>query len=128
MKRILWMLCFAPFLMATTCDPEEDHYPDSNPCTMEARAGLNVTVSLNGEPATNSDGISITARDGNYIEDLLPVSPTNPVFTGLYERQGNFIVTVRKTGYQDYVSNVITITGDRCHVMTRDLSVNLIPL
>jgi hypothetical protein len=94
--------------MANHCD-NDDRYDNDYPCTMEARAALNVNVTLNGNSAITTDGITVTARDGNYIEDLLPVIPDTPTFSGAYERAGNYIVTVRKAGYQDYVSNNISV-------------------
>jgi hypothetical protein len=125
MKKLLILLCLAPLLMANHCD-DDDRY-DDHPCTMEARAGLNVNVTLNGSSAVTNDGISVTAREGNYIEDLLPVYPDTPTFTGAYERAGNYIITVRKEGYVEYVSNNISVARDRCHVIPRQLTVNLVP-
>ena len=126
MRKLLLLLCFAPLLMANHCD-NDDRYDNDYPCTMEARAALNVNVTLNGNSAITTDGITVTARDGNYIEDLLPVIPDTPTFSGAYERAGNYIVTVRKAGYQDYVSNNISVARDRSHVIPRQLTVNLIP-
>jgi hypothetical protein len=126
MKKLLLLLCLAPLLMANHCE-DDDRYYDDYPCTAEARAALNVNVTLNGSSAITAEGISVTARDGNYIEDLLPVIPDTPTFSGAYERTGNYIITVRKAGYQDYVSNNISVARDRCHVIPRQLTVNLIP-
>lgn len=126
MKKLLLLLCLAPLLMANHCE-DDDRYYDDYPCTAEARAALNVNVTLNGSSAITAEGISVTARDGNYIEDLLPVIPDTPTFSGAYERAGNYIITVRKAGYQDYVSNNIGVARDRCHVIPRQLTVNLIP-
>ena len=124
MRKIILLLCFVPLLMAMTCD---DDYNNDIPCTEEARAGLNVSVSLNGDSGVTAEGITVTARDGNYIEDLTPVIPDTPQFAGAYERRGNYIVTVAKEGYQTYVSEYITVAHDRCHVIPKQLSVNLIP-
>lgn len=126
MKKIAMLLFLAPLLMATTCN-DDDHYRNY-PCTLEARAGLNVTVSLNGNPDITADGIAVTARDGNYIEDLFPNIPDTPNFSGAYERPGNYIVTVSKQGYQTYTSSVVRVEADRCHVIPEQLSVNLVPL
>jgi len=126
MKKLLILLCFAPLLMANHCE-DDDRYYNDYPCTAEARAGLNVNVTLNGSSTITNEGISVTARDGNYIEDLLPVIPDTPTFTGAYERPGTYIITVRKDGYVDYVSNSIVVSPDRCHVIPRQLTVNLVP-
>lgn len=124
MKKIIVLLCFVPMLMAHTC---EDDYFDDYPCTAEARAGLNVSVSLNGDSNSNYDGVSVTARDGNYIADLLQAIPNSPQFSGVYERAGTYTVTVSKEGFQTYTSNPITVTSDRCHVIPRQLDVELTP-
>lgn len=119
------LFCFAPLLMSSTCDDDDhDHH---HPCTEEARAALNVTVTLNGNSNINTDGISVTARDGSYTEDLLPVIPETPTFSGAWERPGNYIITVTKPGYQQYVSNTIAVSRDECHVIPRQLTVDLIP-
>ena len=122
MKKILLLLCFVPMLMANTC---EDDYYDDYPCTAEARAGINVTVSLNGDLYANFEGVSVTAREGNYISDLFQAMQSSPQFSGVYERAGTYIVTVSKDGYQTYISNPITVTRDPCHVIPRQLAINL---
>lgn len=124
MRKILLLFCLAPLLMAHTC--EEDYY-DDYPCTVEARAGLNVSVSLGGNANVTFEGITVTARDGNFIEDLMPIFPDTPQFSGVYERAGSYVVTVSKEGYQTYVSDIITVNRDRCHVIPQQLSVDLIP-
>jgi hypothetical protein len=126
MRKIIMLFCFAPILMSHTCE-DDDHYRYGHPCTDEARAGLNVAVTLDGSSNITSDGISVTARDGNYIEDLLVNIPDTPVFSGAYERVGDYTVTVSKQGYQTYVSNTIAVTHDECHVIPRQLTVNLTP-
>lgn len=124
MKKLLILLVLAPLLMANHCENDRNDF--DNPCTTEARAGLNVNVTLDGSAEITNDGISVTARDGNYIEDLLPVYPDTPTFTGAYERPGNYIITVSKDGYQDYVSNTIGVAQDRCHVIPKQLTVDLV--
>jgi hypothetical protein len=100
--------------MANHCD-NDDRYDNDYPCTMEARAALNVNVTLNGNSAITTDGITVTARD-NYIEDLLPVIPDTPTFSGAYERAGNYIVTVRKAVTR-IMSPTTLVWRDRCHVI-----------
>lgn len=126
MRKLLFILFFVPLLMSHTCE-DDDHRYRHRPCTTEARAGLNVAVTLNGNSNITSDGISVTARDGNYIEDLIPNIPDTPVFSGAWERQGHYIITVTKSGYQTYVSNIVTVSHDECHVIPRQLTVDLVP-
>lgn len=126
MRKIIMLFCFAPLLMSSTCE-DDDHSDHHYPCTEEARAGLSVSVTLNGTANVSADGISVTAKDGSYIEDLLPNVPGTPVFSGAYERIGTYTITVTKQGYQTYVSNNITVLRDECHVIPRQLTVNLVP-
>lgn len=128
MRKILMLLCLSSLLMSHTCN-DDDHYyyHDRYPCTEEARAGLNVMVSLNGNPNVSPQGITVTARDGNYIEDLHPYAPGFAHFSGAYERTGNYIITVSKENYETFVSNPIRVERDECHVIPKQISVNLIP-
>lgn len=112
-----------PFLLATTCDEDDDIY-----CTQEAKAGLNVTVK---DAATNeilSEGVTVVAQDGNYTETLEAFTgDATTVFIGAWERQGTYIVTVSKQGYQTFTSSAIQVTADECHVIPQLLNVALQP-
>ena len=97
------------------------------PCTQEARAGLNITVK---DAVTNQilgTGITVTAKDGNYTETLEFFNADNPVFSGAWERQGTYMVTVSGIGYTTFVSETILVTADECHVITQQLQVALQP-
>jgi hypothetical protein len=48
------------------------------------------------------------------------------VFSGAWERSGNYIITVSKPGYQTYTSSVITVTSDVCHVIPQQIEVVLV--
>lgn len=119
MKKIILLLMCMPLLMASTCDNEDDQIY----CTLEAKAGLNVTV-LNSQ--TNQpliDGVTVQATDGFYQEFLI-LGRENSFF-GAEERPGTYIITVTKEGYQTYTSSPIVVTADVCHVIPQSLTVNL---
>jgi len=126
MRKIFILLFFAPLLMATTCD-DDDRYHPGYPCTEIAVAGLNVTVTLDGNANITSDGITVTARSGNYIEDLVPDFSGAPMFSGAIERTGSYIITANKQGYETFVSQPVNVSSDRCHVIPQQLTVNLLP-
>lgn len=127
MKKILLLLCFVPMLMAHTCN-DDDHFDDDRyPCTAEARASLNVTVTLNGQADISGDGITVIAVDGDFAEQLEQFGQQPPVFSGAYERPGRYIITVSKEGYETFISGVVRVDRDYCHVVPRQISVNLIP-
>jgi len=123
MKKIFLVLACMPFLLATTCDED-----DQIICTQEAKAGLNITVK---DAVTNenlSNGVSVTAQDGNYIETLEAFTgDATTVFIGAWERQGTYIVTVSKQGYQTFTSSPIQVSADECHVIPQLLNVALQP-
>ncbi|MBU3680568.1 MAG: hypothetical protein FGM16_01360 [Flavobacterium sp.] len=123
MKKVL-LLCFClPFLTASTCEdsPQDDIF-----CTTEARAGLNVQVRLNSSSTFETTGISVIATEGSYVEPL-EYYPGSTVFSGAYERQGTYIISVSKEGYIPFTSAPLTVTADECHVIPQTLEVNLIP-
>lgn len=122
MKKIILLLCFAPLLLASTCNDDDE----SIFCTTEAVAALNVTVRLGNSTTPTSDGVTVVATDGNYSETLQVINTTNPIFIGAFERQGNYTITVSKEGYQTFTSGVISITRDECHVIPELIDVALV--
>jgi len=112
-----------PLLMASTCDNNEQ---DQIPCTMEAKAGLNVTV-IDG--ATNIplvEGVVVTVADGTYQETLQLFPGLEYIFTGAWERPGHYTITATKEGYQTNSSQVL-VTSDVCHVIPKQLQIILNP-
>lgn len=123
MKKGLVLLLL---LSLFSCDESSETQPII--CTTEAKAGLNISVTL-VESSSNipiSDGITVTATDGNYSETLQFFDSQNPIFSGAYERPGTYIVTVTKPGRQTYVSQPIRVSRDVCHVIPNNLSVVLL--
>jgi|JI6StandDraft_1071083.scaffolds.fasta_scaffold160790_2 hypothetical protein len=97
-------------------------------CTLDVKAGLNVKVRLGDSNSLITEGITVMAKSGNYSELLLPFpDKENPYFAGAYEKAGIYTVTVTKSGYQTYVSNLITVSSDCCHVIPQTLDVVLQP-
>jgi hypothetical protein len=126
MKKILLLLFCLPFLTATMCEP--DDHPRQINCTDEARAGLNVSVSLGDQNSITAEGVTVVATDGNYSEELVAYNDIDPVFSGAYERPGNYVITVSKEGYHTYTTEIITVNRDVCHVIPRIIHVSLQPI
>lgn len=122
MKKLLFLFAFTPFLMATTCDNTDD---DGIVCTMEAVAGLNVTVKDALTNETLSTDIVVTATDGPYSEQLELMPVDIPSFAGAWERAGTYTIVVSKAGYQTATFSNIVVTSDVCHVIPQNLSVLL---
>ena len=126
MIRMLFFLSFLPLLILSTCEDEEDD--NQIVCTEEARAGLNVTVSLGTMSSNAGEGVNVVAKDGDYSETLSYYNAQDPIFSGAYERSGNYIITVSKEGYQTYTSDEISVTRDECHVIQQKIHVVLLPI
>jgi hypothetical protein len=121
MKKIILLLCFAPLLMASTCESDDDQIF----CTQEVVDGLRVTVldATSGQPLT--EGVTVGAAEGTYQETLELLPGLENLFAGAGERSGTYTVTITKDGYQTYISPPIVVTRDVCHVITQSLTVNL---
>ncbi|HSD15471.1 MAG TPA: carboxypeptidase-like regulatory domain-containing protein [Flavobacterium sp.] len=124
MKKIFLLLCLMPLLMANQCNDDDDGHQVN--CTEEARAGLNVTVMDAATHTVLTEGVVVVATEGTYSETL-ELIPGSDVFSGAWERQGNYMLTVTKSGYQTYTSETITVDADVCHVIPQSIMVHLIP-
>jgi hypothetical protein len=98
-------------------------------CTLEAVAGLNVTVedSLTGAPAAS--GAQLIAPDGAFA-DTVSFPPNRPdldpqPLPSAWERPGTYTVTVRKSGYVDWVRRGVLVTAGKCHVRAVALTARL---
>lgn len=122
MKKLLLIIAIFP-LLATQCNEDDNGIA----CTEEARAGLNITIK---DAETNdylSEGVSVVATDGSYSETLQSFDSAEPIFSGAYEREGNYTITVSKSGYVTYTSEVISVTSDVCHVIPQQRTILLQP-
>ena len=104
----------------------DDDANDGVICTEEARAGLNVTVKNAETGVTITEGITVVATDGNYTETL-EYFYGSPNFSGAWEREGTYVITVTGEGYQTYTSDAITVEADECHVISEIITINLQP-
>ncbi len=117
MRNLLILFLLVQLLMAAACTAENNGIM----CTMEARAGLNVSVSLENVVVTTPEGITVTAVDGDFSETLMNIEADKANFFGVFERTGTYIVSVTKSGYKTFVSEPITVTADECHVMIGEI-------
>jgi len=123
MKRFIPFLALLVFT-TYACSDDDDNAPQ--PCTDEVAPALKVIVVNAATAATLGAGITVTATDGTYIDELDYVAEVNE-FRGADERAGTYIVTVTGTGYDPYVSQPVTVTEDECHVLTQTVNVALQP-
>lgn len=111
---------FAVLLALTACNGTTA----PRACTLEARAGINLTVvdSTTGQPISNA---SATAREGAFQETLQP-SPSHELF-GLFERKGTYDVVVSAPDYQTWRAENVIVDADECHVIPVRLTARLAP-
>ena len=114
-------LIFLIFL--TTCGYDDT---DEIICTEQFVYGLNVTVKNAVTKVIIIEGITVTARDGNYEEELMNTKGIDSFF-GAGERAGNYIIEITSIDYQTYISEIIEIGEDECHVIPVALEVSLQP-
>ncbi len=124
MKKILLALLCAPLFMATTCDSEAEN---EIICTTEVRRGLEIKAINSATGLPIPEGLTITATDGSYSETLTYIPGLEYVYGGAEERPGNYTITISKPGFQTYVSGVVTVNSDVCHVITESRTFTLQP-
>jgi len=100
----------------------KNHNDDSIACTDLYAYGLNVSVRDADTNLIISEGITVTATDGNYSEELMFGIDS---YIGAGERPGNYIITATGLGHQSYTSEVITVEADECHVIGESLEIQL---
>lgn len=86
-------------------------------CTEEFIFGLSIEVkdATAGDPVI--ENITVVATDGTYSEEL-QITSDFLVYYGAGERAGDYIITITGDDYQHFVSDVITVLADECHVIT----------
>lgn len=122
MKKILFILvCLPSFLISLSC-----HSDDEVICDTQAIAGLNIVVRDATTNALLSEGVTVLAQDGTYLETLqLMPFDSQEVFVGAWERPGTYVITVSKEGYGTFTSDPILVTSDICHVIPVQMTVHL---
>lgn len=107
----------------TSCNTDDDNVKGLF-CTEQFVYGLNVSLidatTLN--PITTA--IEIIATDGDYEETLITSSSIGSFF-GAGEREGTYVITVTSANYQTYVSEPISVSADRCHVIPENIQISL---
>lgn len=96
-------------------------------CTDEFRYGLAVSVRDSATGVGASSGATLVTVDQNGSVDSLVAPPNRPdldavPLMGAGEHAGTFVVTVRKTGYRDWVRSGVRVASDGCHVRLTTLT------
>lgn len=116
MKKIVLILVLAILISCSSDDT------NSQNCTEVYVFGLDVTIKDVNTQNILTEGITVTAKDGAYEEQLLRIEGSD-YFLGAGEREGSYIIEVTSNNYQTLTSNPILVerTEDDCHVITQVL-------
>lgn len=101
---------------------------DEVTCAEVEVPGISLSIFDNNEPA--ACGVTITVEDKDDNQTVVTTDEncdaSAPVSL-LPEQDGYFDITIEKPGYNTVTLNDTGIAKDLCHVITRDISVTLIP-
>ncbi|MEX2280961.1 MAG: hypothetical protein WEE89_00565 [Gemmatimonadota bacterium] len=68
--------------------------------------------------------VTVIAIDGAFRDSVTTSNVNTPIRLAM-ERAGTYRVEARATGYQPWIRDNITVTGDECHPKTVDVLVRL---
>lgn len=99
-------------------------------CTLEARAGITVTLTdESGAALPSSANARVVATDGAYADTAraVPGTPTPSSFSLAYERAGTYRVEASAAGHLSTTVNDVRVvkTSDDCHVVTQSVAIRL---
>jgi hypothetical protein len=128
------MLNFVQYLMSLIAAaiapiPSQPELQAMTPCTPSIEPAITVTVS--DSRTRKPIEATVTVRDGSFQEtlELNGVTATGQViYGGAFERPGQYTVTISRDGYATLVMMGVNVTKDQCHVVTRQLTIDLQPI
>ena len=120
---------FSAILIALVPNMNKSDANNMVPCTPSMEPAITVTVSdaRTGAPLK----ATIVVKDGEFKEELKLKGITaagQVIYGGAFERPGVYTVKASKDGYETSTLKDIKVSKDQCHVLTRNLKVNLTPI
>lgn len=103
---------------------------DDVACTATIEKGLLLSVTDQATQLPIACGITATAIEDAFSETIVnndAMCEDSGSIAMLDERAGFYTLSVQKQGYQDFQMENLGIGRDLCHVLTRELNVELIP-
>lgn len=100
---------------------------DDFACTTSIESGLIVTIVDQSTNAPIACDATVTATEEDYAETASGECDGSNAVTMLDERPGFYSITVEKAGYETFQVSDYGIGKDLCHVLPRELEVELIP-
>ena len=110
-----------------SCNSDDDN-SGITICTEIFVYGLKVTVKNEVTNIIVTEGLTVTASEGSYEEQLMRIENSD-YFIGAGEREGTYVIEITSNDYQTFTSNSIEVvlTDDGCHVITEELEFTLQP-
>lgn len=99
-------------------------------CTTEVLSGLNISIVDSSTQNAAACGVTVTATEGDFSESVYNTDvgcDDSALISMLDERPGFYTLTFEKPGYQAYQIDDVGIGQDLCHVLPRQLEVELSP-
>lgn len=99
-------------------------------CTTEVLSGLNISIVDSSTQNAAACGVTVTATEGDFSESVDNTEvgcDDSALISMLDERPGFYTLTFEKSGYQAYQIDDFGIGQDLCHVLPRQLDVELSP-
>ena len=99
-------------------------------CTTEVLSGLNISIVDSSTQNAAACGVTVTATEGDFSESVYNTDvgcDDSALISMLDERPGFYTLTFEKSGYQAYQIDNVGIGQDLCHVLPRQLDVELSP-
>jgi len=96
-------------------------------CTMEARAGVSVTIvdSVSGVAPSGLGVMRLKVTDGAYSDTLTTVTLIG-FWGSAYERAGTYTATVDADGYLPWRNDGLVVTRGLCHVRPTSVTARLV--
>ena len=101
-------------------------------CTANFAPAVTVVVQDSASGSKIGSGAQLIVCDGTYADSMS--NPANRPDLDVYslsaagERAGSYTVTVRKSGYREWIRSNVVVTKGVCHVTTVSLTALLQPL
>ncbi|APE02251.1 hypothetical protein BM526_10560 [Alteromonas mediterranea] len=98
-------------------------------CTTTVESGLVLSITDQSTQMPAACGVTVTTTEEAYTESVTndeAACEDSEAISMLQERPGFYTLTVEKPGYQDYLMEGLGIGSDLCHVLTREVNVELI--
>ncbi len=96
-------------------------------CTMEARAGINLTIvdSLSGVAVAGPGAMRLAVTDGAFADSLRTVTMFG-LWGAAYERAGTYTATVDADGYLPWRRDGLIVPRGLCHVIPISVTARLV--